>query len=117
MPAMTQNVSETIGTHRYMQILRIQKIPLRELLGWRDAEAFGPRDQRRQDVLMKLHALANLTPASRERSFSRKPNRRVARRDRRVVTYRDEVMHLARERLAPAERIRIDQLQEHGRRP
>ena len=91
------------------------EIRLRELLRQRDAEAFGPRAQCRQDVLMKLNTFANLTPSARERAFSGKANRRVAGRDRRLVAQRDEVLHLARERVAPAERIRIDQLQEHRR--
>ena len=66
---------------------------------------------------MKREALANLTAPSCQRTFSRKPNRRIARRDRRRVTQLNQMLHLARECLASAKSIGIDELKKDGGSP
>src|SRR5688500_5626168 len=114
-PAITHNTSEATRTQRSMGSLIGNR--LRELPRQRDAEPFGPGPQCREDGLMKLNTFANLTAPARERAFSRKPHGRVAGRDWRVMTQLNQVLHLASERVAPTERIWIDQLHEHRRHP
>ena len=62
---------------------------------------------------MKVDPFANLAAAPGERALSREANGRIPRGDRRLVAQLREMLHFACERVAPAECVRIDQLQEN----
>src|SRR5688572_19546805 len=116
-PHTTHSASAVIRIRRSMRGSFDWEFRLREPLRQRDSESRGPRCEFRHDVLMKWDAIANLPPSTGERPFSRKTYRRIARRDRRGVAKVDHMLHLANERVASAERIGVDQLEEHRCRP
>src|SRR5688500_8740544 len=107
-PHTTHKASAAIRIRRSMPGSFDWGCRLREPLRQRDSESRGPRRQCRHDVLMKWDAIANLLPTTGEGTFSGKTHRRIAWCDRGGVAEIDNVLHFPHERLASAERIRVD---------
>src|SRR5687767_13020013 len=106
----TNSDSATMRTRRSIRDPSAPRFESSVMLRQRNPEAVRPGSQGRHDVLMKRDSFANLTPASGQCTLARQTYRRVASRDRRRVAELREVLHFARERIAPAERIGIDHL-------